>query len=307
MQDNLVSILLCTFNGEKYIDEQIKSILNQTYKNIELIIVDDLSTDNTYKVCKKYNETHQNIRLFQNETNIGINRNFEKAINLANGKFLAFSDQDDIWDLKKIEILVKLINKSSAILVYCNSEMIDEGGKTIYSSSTDHNVFVKGENSKKLILYNTVSGHQMLFKRKLLKHILPLPNTFWYDWWIAYIALDFFAIHFTEQKLVKYRIHKNSFVQTKKEKKSNRKIKIKEIINNLKSLYNAPNQSNKLLIKQLITGYETVLNTGISFRLLYVIILNRKTLLFPRIRPSFSLFKRIRNYLKIGLAYKHLE
>jgi len=307
MHEDLVSILLCAYNGEKYIDTQINSILNQSYKNIELIIVDDNSTDGTFSICEKYAKEYPNIRLYKNETNIGINRNFEKAIKLSKGDFLAISDQDDIWDLNKIEILTKLSNTTNSTLVYCNSEMITENGEPTNTSSTDHNVFVKGNDSKKLVLYNTVSGHQMLFKKELVAHILPLPDKFWYDWWIAYIALENFSINFTDEKLVKYRIHRDSFVQIKKEKKSNRKIKIKEIIYNLNALYNSPVTANKPLINQLIKGYESVLKNGISFQLLRTIYSHRKSLLYPRTRPSFGFFKRIRNYIKIGLAIKYLE
>ncbi len=307
MQGSLVSILLCTYNGEDYIKEQITSILNQSYENFELLIIDDCSTDHTFAICEKYEKEHSNISLFKNKINLGINKNFEKAISLAKGEYLAFADQDDVWRIDKIEILLKLIQSSAAILVYCNSEMINENGESTNTASTDHNVFVKGNNSKQLILYNTVSGHQMLFKKELVKHILPLPKKFWYDWWIAYIATAKFSIHFTEKKLVKYRIHQNSFVQSKKKNKTNRKTKIKVIISNLKSLYKSPITQNKSLLSQLIQGYESVLKYGISLRLLVCILANRKNLLYPRIKPSFNRFKRLRNYIKIGLAYKYLE
>jgi len=307
MPKGLVSILLCTYNGERFVSEQIESILTQSYKNFELVIVDDASSDNTYGICEKMAKKNKSIRLYRNDNNLGLNKNFEKAIKLAKGQYIAFSDQDDIWESNKIEILLDLLHSNTDVLVYCNSEMIDETGQSTHTSSMDHNVFVRGNESKQLLLYNTVSGHQMLFRKELVPYILPLPESFWYDWWIAYIATDKFSINYTGEKLVKYRIHRRSFVQKNKKVKKTRQQKIARIIQNLEGLNSSPVTDNKALISKLIKGYKNVMNNGISLGLFATIMKNRKELLFPRIRPTFGRLKRIRNTVKIALALKHLE
>jgi len=113
----LVSVVMCTYNGEKYLHPQIGSILSQSYDNLELIIVDDASTDSTVKILEEYKRRDSRLRYFVNERNIGYNKNFEKAFSLANGNYIAPCDQDDIWDPSKIETMMKEWLKDS-LFVY---------------------------------------------------------------------------------------------------------------------------------------------------------------------------------------------
>ena len=87
--NNLISIAMCTYNGERFLNEQISSILEQTYRNFELVIVDDNSKDNTINIIKEYQSKDNRIKLFQNNKNIGFLKNFEKAISLCRGDFIA--------------------------------------------------------------------------------------------------------------------------------------------------------------------------------------------------------------------------
>ena len=98
-----VSIILCTYNGARFLREQLDSIVNQTYPIYELIIQDDCSTDSTESIAKEYVEKFPFIKFVKNETNKGINLNFFSAISRATGEYIAISDQDDIWELNKIE------------------------------------------------------------------------------------------------------------------------------------------------------------------------------------------------------------
>jgi len=117
----LVSIALCTYNGDTYISSQLDTIINQTYGNIEIIVVDDGSTDNTLPILKHYEETGK-IKLYRNNTNLGFIKNFEKAISLCTGDYIALSDQDDLWELNKIELLVNTIGEN--MLIFSDSEFI---------------------------------------------------------------------------------------------------------------------------------------------------------------------------------------
>lgn len=294
---------MATYNGEKFLQEQIESIIHQTYTNFEFIIIDDNSEDSTYQICYKYAEKDSRIKLFRNEKNLGLNKNFEKAIKIACGDYLVFADQDDIWDLSKIEKLLKLLSKSDDILIYCDSEMIDEHGKSMGVSSGNHQVFIKGNNPNELLFYNTVSGHKLMFKKELIKHILPIPKDFYYDWWIAYIATGLFSINYTNEKLVKYRIHRDSYVQKNALHETRTNIIDKKIYN-LKYLRSSPINSNHKLIDNLIYGLNHTKKRLISLTFIKSVMKHRKELLKSRILPTYSKWKIIRAYLKISLGIK---
>lgn len=131
----MISVAMCTFNGEKYIKEQIESIINQSLIPDEIVICDDCSKDNTVNIIK---ETLDNwsgkVHLVVNEKNLGYRKNFEKAISLCNGDIIFLSDQDDVWNRNKIEIMVNALNNSDAILAFHDVEVVDENLKLITGS-----------------------------------------------------------------------------------------------------------------------------------------------------------------------------
>ena len=100
-----ISVALCTYNGETFIDQQINSILNQTLKVDEIVVCDDISKDNTIKIIQEYSLKFPDIfKIYINESNIGSVKNFEKAISLCTGEIIFLSDQDDVWELNKVFI-----------------------------------------------------------------------------------------------------------------------------------------------------------------------------------------------------------
>ena len=125
----LISVVMATYNGERFLAEQLDSIFLQSYPNIELIIVDDVSVDGTVAIIKSYCEKHSNIRLYVNDENLGYIKNFEKGMLLATGALIALSDQDDIWVTDKLSILFEGIAEHE--IIYSDSELIDETGKRL--------------------------------------------------------------------------------------------------------------------------------------------------------------------------------
>ena len=101
MSDPLISIVLCCYNGKQFIKQQIDSLLDQTYPNIEIIISDDASADGTVQILEEF-RSEQRIQLFFQPTNLGSSRNFEFAVGKTHGELIAFSDQDDIWLPSKV-------------------------------------------------------------------------------------------------------------------------------------------------------------------------------------------------------------
>ena len=184
----LVSIVLCTFNGFEYLAEQLDSIFSQTYQHLEIVIVDDASTDDTPALLRRYQQQYPAIRLFINKHNIGYNKNFEQACTLATGQYIAISDQDDVWNSRKIELLMNAFDKPvPPLLTHCRSAVFETGKPVRFGGARAKRPF-NSSDVRELFLYNQISGHNMLFHRSLLHYALPFPDNFYYDWWLAAVA-----------------------------------------------------------------------------------------------------------------------
>ena len=214
----LISIAVATYNGGLYLRQQMETLVMQTYTNLEIIVSDDGSSDDTLEILYEYEKKYSFFTVKQNIAPHGIKRNFENALKYCKGKYIAFSDQDDIWMLDKIEKLVN--NIGSNALIYHNSLFVDNLGNSLQKTfSTDLNCY-SGTNSEPFLLSNCVSGHALLFDRKLLDIILPFPNARHHDWWLAFRATEYGGVKFHDEILVNYRQHSMSqtdFLRIKKE------------------------------------------------------------------------------------------
>ena len=212
-----VDVLLATYNGEKYLKQQIESILNQTYKNIHLIISDDCSTDQTRKILKRY-ERRENVTIYYQEQNLGYIRNFEFLLKKVSNELYMLSDQDDVWEKEKIEKSVAKLEKENLDLVFGDLEFVDENLKTIYKS---FNKYMKIDRKiKKYIgdyrlqyLYNCITGCTILSKKEFIDKILPLPKKSKYmvhDYWIGLVVALNGKLGCLEETYIKYRQHGNN-------------------------------------------------------------------------------------------------
>ena len=118
----LVSVVMSAYNSEKTLGEAIKSILNQSYENIELLIIDDFSSDNTFKVCKEFSRIDNRVKVFQNKENLGLTKSLNYLIKKAEGKYIARQDSDDISDKERIKKQIDFISKFN--LDACSSRAI---------------------------------------------------------------------------------------------------------------------------------------------------------------------------------------
>ena len=121
-----IDILLATYNGEKYLKEQLDSILNQTYKNIRLIISDDCSKDSTKEILKEYEQKDERIKVFYQEKNLGYIKNFEFLLKQVQDEIYMLSDQDDVWLPEKVEKSYEILKKQNADLVFGDLEVVDK-------------------------------------------------------------------------------------------------------------------------------------------------------------------------------------
>jgi glycosyltransferase involved in cell wall biosynthesis len=208
MQSNppLISVALCTYNGEKYIADQLESILRQTYTNLEIVIVDDNSADNTFDIISRYAAQDSRIKCFKNDVNLGFNKNFEKALSLTNGRYIAISDQDDIWLPGKLQTLLDHI--STNWLIFSNSSFLDAAkpGRLLKG-------FKMPVSYKAFLLRNYVTGHTALINREFLDYVLPFPSNGFYDWWMGFVAAYYHKITFCDEMLTYYRVHSESVIQ----------------------------------------------------------------------------------------------
>lgn len=279
ISDKLVSICMATYNGEMYLSQQLDSLISQTYKNIEVVVQDDCSSDKTLEVLNEYKE-RLNLKIYQNEKNLGFMQNFESVLKKAEGDFIAICDQDDIWESDKIELLLHNIEDST--LVYSDSMLIDENGNSLnqnFSSSLKNN-FITTKNPLAFLNDNCVSGHAMLFKKDLLKYIFPFSQTVFFDAWIAANAATLDGVKYFNKPLVRYRQHGNNTlskynnksksvidrISSKAQKKlENSDAKIARIDSFLKLVL--LNDNEKMLLNELKVQYGKFQNSWFNFRL----------------------------------------
>ncbi len=207
-ENKYVSIVMCTYNGAVYLQEQLDSILNQTYAIQEIVIVDDASADQTKDIILSNAKKHSIIKYFFNEQNIGFTKNFEKALTLASNEYIAIADQDDYWVNTKIEKMMSSWNTESP-LMYCDSIHF-RGNIPDTFIANKKNRKIAGSNPFQLSMYNTISGHAMIVKKSFLSKVLPIPATVFYDWWMAIVASCNGGILFVPEILVLQRAHDNN-------------------------------------------------------------------------------------------------
>lgn len=256
----LISIAMATYNGARYIGEQLDSIINQTYSNIEIVIVDDCSKDATVAVIEEYQEKYPFIYLHVNEQNSGVTVTFERAISKCTGAFIAISDQDDIWELNKLEILVNEIGEHDA--VFSNSLLVDANGQSLNKSFTSIMNMKTYYSGAPFLLSNSVPGHTILMKQEFVQKILPFPPKMLFDLWIGFCAAGNNGIKFVDKTLVKYRQHDTNTIGTRDSKNKKKKdpvnVQFEFKLNELKTLATAPikDEKTKLILQQMIHHFH---------------------------------------------------
>ncbi|HSC74752.1 MAG TPA: glycosyltransferase family 2 protein [Pseudomonadales bacterium] len=204
----LVSIVITTYNGGKYLAEQLDSIVGQTYRQLEIIISDDASSDDTLAIAQRYAAQDARIVLLRHDSNVGLHANLDAALARASGEYIAISDQDDIWRSDKIEKQLSLLN--GAVGVYSDSALIDATGNSLgFTLFQSLNIKASANISRTVPLFfkNCVSGHALLFHRALLSMVLPFSDDFIFDHQLALAASCFGGLRFCDEPLVYHRIH----------------------------------------------------------------------------------------------------
>lgn len=203
----MVSVCIATYNGEKYIKEQLLSIISQLDSTDEIIISDDKSTDKTIEIIKELND--RRIKFFFN-TSKGYTNNFQNAIKHASGDFIFLSDQDDVWEENKVSRMTELLQEYD--FVVSNAKVVNESLVDI-----DTTYFKMRGGGKNGFLNNLVKakylGCCMAFRNTMLKKLLPFPLEVTlcpHDLWISLIAEFYYKTYVIDESLILYRRHGNN-------------------------------------------------------------------------------------------------
>ena len=216
----MIDILLSTYNGERYLKEQLDSLLGQTYKEFRILIRDDCSNDNTRSILESYkNKNEEKINLFF-EDNIGPKKSFLNLLKKSNSDYIMFCDQDDIWDQNKLQIMYDVIKTRNNVptLLFCDLKVVDENLNVICDSFYDYQKIDRYKTSffelnKKAV----IPGCVMMLNRKLKDLVIwkDANNITMHDSYISYIASYFGEIVYIDKKLNLYRQHGQNTVGAK--------------------------------------------------------------------------------------------
>lgn len=211
-----IGIVIATYNGEKYLENQIDSILNQSLKPNKMIVIDDCSTDATTSLIGEYKRMYPKmIVLEQNKKNLGHKKAFEHGISLCKTDYIALCDQDDTWKPDKLKKCYDTLEQNlDAKLCFHDLELIDESGNSFGKSYWDSAVTalpLSGADARKQLLTftNFIPGCTMFFSSDLKEYILPIPDSKWIllDWWIAIVAFFLTKPIIVPDTLTCYRLH----------------------------------------------------------------------------------------------------
>ncbi|OON87973.1 hypothetical protein BXO88_02020 [Oribacterium sp. C9] len=226
----MVTVLLCTYNGEKYVREQIRSILDQSYRDFSIVVSDDGSKDETLNIVRELMEAHPGkISLIEQVPPTGsAERHFLRLFadrQYGDGDYIMLSDQDDVWNpdkmektLREMQALEVIFGKEKPLLVHCDSEVVDQELRAISPSYVEYQKMTPERKAlNQLLVQNNVVGGAMMVNRALAELIKEVPeHCVMHDQWLALVAAAFGEIRFISESLYKYRQHGNNVLGAEK-------------------------------------------------------------------------------------------
>lgn len=218
-----ITVLLSTYNGEHYLQEQLDSLFAQSCKDFEIIARDDGSTDNSLAILKTYA-----ITVLETKENLGAKKSFEALLEFAletqKSDYFMFCDQDDVWEREKIEksyVKIQEIEKNHVdmpVLVHTDLKVVDAKLSAVYGSFWEYEHIIPSHNSfHRLLMQNTITGCTMIINKKLAQQCLPIPEaSIMHDWWIGLVASQFGVIGYIQEATINYRQHSSNTIGAKK-------------------------------------------------------------------------------------------
>ena len=214
------SVAICTYNGARFISEQLGSILSQTQKPTEVVVIDDASSDDTARLVESFSQRFRDagvrLQVIVNARNLGYIKNFEKAVLSCHEELIFLCDQDDVWHQDKLESMRACFeDRPSLMLAYSDAQIVDPELKSLgFTQSVALDVgreelqLIKaGRAYEALLVRNLVTGATVAFRRSLLDFAVPFPTCWIHDEWLAIMAAAVGEVHFLSRPLVDYRQH----------------------------------------------------------------------------------------------------
>jgi glycosyltransferase involved in cell wall biosynthesis len=262
-----LSVALCTYNGSKFIEQQINSILNQTTKVDEIIVCDDKSTDATVSILKEIQVANPCIVIIENEINLRSTKNFEKAIQLCSGDYIFLADQDDLWNTEKVAKTLAIFNENlTAEGVFTNADLIDDNGTKLSNKTIWDSVFFFEKEMQKPIDFvdiifkngNIVTGATLCIKKEVKSFIFPFSKDNLHDEWIASLLAFKNTLYYSTENLISYRIHDNQQIGMKNLDKMEKITRKKRVILGL----DIPNSFSeyRFLLKKIFLKKKEIVN-----------------------------------------------
>ncbi len=217
-----ISVALCTFNGERFLRQQLDSIESQTHAVDEIVICDDCSDDTTAEIVLAFAaETSVPVKWFRNPIRLGVTKNFEKAISLCTGEVIFLCDQDDRWTSDKAATLLHALDQNSAAMAFSNAQVVDENlsplgyrlWDSIWFDSTEQQRVKSGDALLVLLRHAIAAGSTLAFRSEYLPLLLPIPDfPHSHDIWITLLLACVGKLSPVDRDLIQYRIHDNNEV-----------------------------------------------------------------------------------------------
>lgn len=225
----MISVALCTHNGERFLGEQLESILTQTLPPGEIVLSDDASSDGTVALAESIILRHPGVelRVLRNGTPLGVTKNFEQAVLATTGDLIALSDQDDVWLPDRLErYAAEFVARPGLLLLHGEAELVDAEGApmgvrlfdALDTSAWELERIRSGHAFDALIRRNLALGASVVFRRELLEHAVPFPVSWVHDEWLAIIAsaLGTGTVDYLAEPLLNYRQHGHNQIGAQK-------------------------------------------------------------------------------------------
>jgi glycosyltransferase involved in cell wall biosynthesis len=223
-----VDILLATYNGSNYLDDQLNSIVSQSFTNWNLLVRDDGSSDNSTNIVQRYQMSHRNkIHIIQTgDKSLGACQNFDRLLEYSSADYVMFCDQDDVWLANKIELtfneiqrLEKIYSKNTPILVHTNLIVTDANLSVISDSFWKYQNLNPelGSTFSRLLMQNVVTGNTIMINHSAKESAIPIPKeAIMHDWWFALVVAAFGKLKHIEHSTIYYRQHAHNETGAKK-------------------------------------------------------------------------------------------
>ncbi len=203
-----LSVVMCTFNGARFLDEQLNSLRAQAGV-VEILAVDDGSTDDTVAILHQHSLVDRRVRIVCNGTRLGVTRNFEKAVRLAKGRWIALSDQDDVWAPHKLARMRKAWDGRSVVMHHASWKFSGAVPRSVPARAGQKRKFA-GHDVRRLCYRNSVVGHATVLRADVARALTPFPAKVPYDWWIGAGGALHGGVQYLDEYLVHYRIHETN-------------------------------------------------------------------------------------------------